>query len=723
MGKDAAESVLIRLISSLSPPLRSVKPASLKRKGKLLPDALPNRFCLDLNGFPATMWAIPPTVFFRIITAMSILLPGLVASCLLAQAPTLKAPSPLVLAPGLSTDITLNGGNLTDPLSLQLDLAASVTIPADGKNGKEPAKLLVKVTPDKNAGPGFHAMRLSTKRGSSNLRLFVTDELPLVAKTDGLKKRETAPEVKPPCVIAGRADAEQADWYKLKAKKGERVVFEILGRRLGSGIDPQITLFDAKGRELRAGHSNDAPGAQTDPRLVHTFAADGEFLVQVRDTSWRGGEDFHYLLRIGSFPVATCAFPLAITRGKATPVGFAGPHVEGAAPVTVSAPADPAAVALDVVPRFGKDGLPGWPVSVMLSPYEELVEKEPNNDQGQAQKIPVPCGVSGRFQTKGDSDRYSFTAAAKDQRFIVEAQTTDLGSPAEVLLTIFDAKGAKLAETNPTQAARLDFKAPAPGDFTVLVEHLHLWGGPDEVYRLQVAPFEPGFDLTLAADRVDVRQEASAALPVQIVRRDYTGPVELSLSGPMGLSGTGTIAQGAPAKPTDPAGSLTINCPAGFKTGMYPIQVIGKATINGKQVTVVASTRPAVSTALANLPVPPSRLTRGVALGVLDRAPYSLSAKIDPASVAPGKDATITVTLNRRDGYAEPVALSVAGLPANATADTPTIAKDKNEAKIVVKTKANTPVGAPALIVNGKGKVDGADLTVAAPAVTITIKK
>jgi hypothetical protein len=79
--------------------------------------------------------------------------------------------------------------------------------------------------------------------------------------------------------------------------------------------------------------------------------------------------------------------------------------------------------------------------------------------------------------------------------------------------------------------------------------------------------------------------------------------------------------------------------------------------------------------------------------------------------------------LTRRDGYAEPVALSVAGLPANATADAPTIAKDKTEAKIVVKTKDNTPVGAPALIVNAKAKVDGADVTVAAPAVTLTIKK
>lgn len=653
---------------------------------------------------------------------MHTLLSGILSGCLLAQAPTLKAPSPLVIAPGKPTDVTLTGANLADPVAVHLDIPAAITIPAEANNGKDAAKLLVKIAPDKSAGPGFHALRLATKRGTSNLRLFLTDELPVVAKVEGVKKKETAPEITPPCVVTGRADAEQADWYRLKAKKGDRIVFEILGRRLGSAVDPQVTLFDAKGRELRAGHSNDAPGAQTDPRLVHAFAADGEYLVQVRDTAWRGGEDFVYAMRVGSFPVATCAFPLAITRGKASQVGFAGPHVEGVAPVAVTAPADPGVAAVEAVPRFGKDGLPGWPVSVMLSPLEELVEIEPA-DQAQAQKIPVPCGISGKFQRKGDSDRYSFAAKAKDERFIIEAQTSELGSPAEVLLTILDAKGAKLAETTPTQAPRLDFKAPAAGEFTVLVEHLHLWGGPDEVYRLQVAPHEPGFDLTLAADRVDIRQESTAALPVQIVRRDYAGPVELSLTGPAGLAATGTIAQGAPAKPADPAGSLTINCPAGLKIGLVPVLVTGKATINGKPVTVVASTRPALSTALGNLPVPPARLSRSVAVAVLERAPFALAAKVDPASVAPGKDAVLTITLTRRDGFAEPVALSLAGLPANATADSPTIAKDKNEAKITVKTKGNTPVGSPALIVTGKAKVGGADLGVAAPAVTLTIKK
>lgn len=656
---------------------------------------------------------------------MSMVIPGLLASCLLtlpAQAPTLKAPSPLVLAPGKVSEVTLTGANLADPLAVQLDLAATVTIPADGKNGKDAGKMLVQISPAKDVGPGFHALRLASKRGTSNTRLFVTDELPLVGKADGSRKRETAPEIKFPCVVPGRSDAEQADWYRFKAKKGERVVFEVLGRRLGSGIDPQITLYDIKGRELRAGYSNDAPGAQTDPRLVHTFVADGDYWVQVRDVAWRGGEDFHFLLRAGSFPVATCAFPLAITRGKTTPVGFAGPHVEGAIPVPVAATADLAVMALDVVPRFAKDGAPGWPVSVMLSSVEELVEKEPNNDLSQAQKIPVPCGVSGRFEKRGDTDRYSFTAA-KDQRLILEVQTGDLGSPSEVLLTVLDAKGTKLAETNPTQAARLDFKAPAAGDFVMVVEHLHLWGGPDEVYRLQVAPYAPGFDLTLAADRIDVRKEGTAALPVQIVRRDYAGPVELSLVGPAGLAGSGTIAQGAPAKPADPAGSLTINCPAGFASGIYPIRVVGKATINGNPVTVTASTRPAVSAALAALPVPPVRLTQTVSVGVIDRMPFTFVVKMEPAMVAPGKDVTLTVTLTRRDGYAEPVAFSVAGLPANATADAPTIAKEKTEAKIVVKTKDNTPVGAPALIVNAKAKVDGGDVTVAAPAVTLTIKK
>ena len=38
---------------------------------------------------------------------------------------------------------------------------------------------------------------------------------------------------------------------------------------------PWRALFDASGRELPGGHSNDAPGLQTDARLTYTFKNTG----------------------------------------------------------------------------------------------------------------------------------------------------------------------------------------------------------------------------------------------------------------------------------------------------------------------------------------------------------------------------------------------------------------------------------------------------------------
>ena len=73
-----------------------------------------------------------------------------------------------------------------------------------------------------------------------------------------------------PCVVSGKIDAESNDYYKISVKAGQEVSFEVLGRRLGGTIDPQINLIDAKTmRELPKSHSNDSPGAQTAVSYTH----------------------------------------------------------------------------------------------------------------------------------------------------------------------------------------------------------------------------------------------------------------------------------------------------------------------------------------------------------------------------------------------------------------------------------------------------------------------
>ena len=67
-----------------------------------------------------------------------------------------------------------------------------------------------------------------------------------------------------------------SDFFRIAVAAGQRVSFEVLGRRLGSGLDPVLRLRDSAGRELPGAYSDDAPGLQTDARLTHTFGVAGD---------------------------------------------------------------------------------------------------------------------------------------------------------------------------------------------------------------------------------------------------------------------------------------------------------------------------------------------------------------------------------------------------------------------------------------------------------------
>src|SRR5206468_3646317 len=100
------------------------------------------------------------------------------------------------------------------------------------------------------------------------------------------------------------------------------------------------------------------------------FAEAGEYLVEIRDTTYRGGDEFWYRLRIGDFPCATSPLPMAVKRGTKTAVSFAGPYVDAVWPEVVDAPADPAAEVVWIAPR-GTSGLRGWPIALALSEHHE----------------------------------------------------------------------------------------------------------------------------------------------------------------------------------------------------------------------------------------------------------------------------------------------------------------------------------------------------------------
>jgi hypothetical protein len=635
-------------------------------------------------------------------------------------APVLKAAAPYGMKRGTTLDVTLTGTNLNEPTGLLTSFPARVTIPTEGNNGKDATKLLVKLEVPSDAPIGFHTLRLATTRGMSNLRIFCIDDLPEVPSNNNNRSKATAQAVPVPAVVAGRATAEANDYYKITATAGQRLTFEVLGRRLGSAFDPQLTLFDAKtGREMPAGHSQDADGLQTDPRLTYVFKNAGDYLVEIRDVSYRGGEDFGYRLRIGDFPCATSALPMAARRGSQVSVHFAGPNVHGVPPVEVAVP--PTAIdGMYVSPR-GPNGLYGWPVLLAFSDLEEALQQESNHEPAKAKRLPIPGAVTGRFLQKAELDYYVFSLK-KGERAIVDAQAAEFGSPADVSMVLRDAKGTQLQATTGAAPPRLDFNPPADGDYTLAVEHLLYNFGPSEAYRVTITPYEPGFDLALLLERFDVAQDGSVNVPVVVTRRDYTGPIDLFVDGLPGLSAALTVAAGQPVPPNQPV-LLAVKAGGTISVGPHLFAVKGKAAINGKDVVVTASARTPVSQSLAGLPIPPRSTFTQVALAVTERAPFTLAAKFDEAAATPGKPTMLTVTVTRTAGFNGDVALTLAGLPANVTAMPKSIPPNMTEAKLTVTLAPNAAVGAFPITVNGKAKHNGRDFSVNAAPATLTVKK
>jgi hypothetical protein len=639
------------------------------------------------------------------------------------QAPVLNPAVPLGMQRGTTLDLTLTGSNLAEPMGLWASFPAKATIPTEGNNGKDNGKLLVRLEVPKDAPLGFHSIRLATRHGMSNLRLFCIDDLPQVIESAANHTPSMAQVVSVPCAVVGKVDAETTDYFKFRVTAGQRLSFEVLGRRLGSQFDPQLQILDANGRELPGAYSNDAPGLQTDARLTYTFKTAGDYLVAVRDVSYRGGDDFHYRLRIGDFPCATTTLPLAVKRGSKTAVHFAGPNVDGVAPVEVTAPTDPAVEFLSLAP-CGANGLHGWPVYLAMSDIEETLEKEPNDDTAKANRIPVPGAITARFEKKGDIDTFIF-GLKKGVRSLIEVQTHELGSPTDVYMTLRDAKGTQVQVSDPMKEARLDFTPPADGDYTLQVEHLHLWGGPDEVYHVSVMPFEPSFDLTVALDRFNVEQGGKLSIPILAPRRDFGGPIEISAIGPKGISGQLAVAAGKAPPPNQPLGTLVVNVAPDVSGGAYAFHIQGKATINGKTVTKLASVRTIVSQGLANLPLPPKNLLTSVGLAVTEKPPFTLATKLDAASYAPGKQTALTLTVlaTRIPGFTAEIALGTSALPPGVTAMLTNIPANQNEAKLTLTLTPQAKVGQTAVTITGKAKHQGHEATAAAAPVTLVIQK
>jgi hypothetical protein len=630
--------------------------------------------------------------------------------------PTLATAATLGVRAGGTADLTLTGTNLQDAVGV-LTTAPGVTATRPPKQ-TDAGKLVVKLAVPAGTPVGVYQLRVVTKYGVSNVRPLTVDELPEVAATPAARKRETAQPLPVPCVAVGTAAAEASDYFKIPVRPGQRLTVEAFGRRLGSPIDPVIVLSDARtGRELPGLYADDTPGAQSDARLTHTFAESGEVVVEVRDTTYKGGGEFGYRLRVADAPGAVTAFPLAVQAGKPTPVGFAGPGLDGVPPVTVTGDGTAALVRPK---RAG--GATGWPVPVLVSDEPQLTEAEPNNDAKTAQKLPVPGGVSAAFAAKGDIDVFAFPGK-KGQKLEVVAAAYELNSPAEVYLRVLDAKGAELAKSDPAKpTARAEFTPPADGEYYVAAEHLNYQYGPTEVYHLSVRPVAPAFEVAVGLDRVECGPGRPGSLPVTGLTKlnGFNAPVELTVVGD-GLAGSVTLPAGANPQNATPL-FVPVTVKPGTRAGGVPFRVKATAKIDGKDVVRWASAAEGVKATLGAIPNPPPEMAPDLAAAVVETPLFELAVTFDKAEVAKGGTLKGKVTAKRADGFADEIAVAAVGLPANVAAKLAPVPKGKAETTVELTPAANAPA-AVLVQLRGTAKHAGRDFAYASPPLTVAVSE
>lgn len=154
--------------------------------------------------------------------------------------------------------------------------------------------------------PGASSVCYAEGKVVSNTRPFLSESLPDVMEKEPNDTRAKAQAVVLPVVVDGRIDTSgDQDMYKFRAHAGDKVVAEVMARRVGSPLDSVLALTDAQGKQIAFNDDFDDKGAglithQSDSYLVTTLPGDGVYFLHVGDAQHNGGSAYAYRLRVSA---------------------------------------------------------------------------------------------------------------------------------------------------------------------------------------------------------------------------------------------------------------------------------------------------------------------------------------------------------------------------------------------------------------------------------------
>jgi hypothetical protein len=401
--------------------------------------------------------------------------------------------------------------------------------------------LKVEIAPDAETAPC--EIRLITPLGISNPLNFFIGDLPELS-ADGLLGRtiDTAARIAMPIVLNGQILPGAVHRFSFQAKRGAHLVIVTQARDLmpyladtvPGWFQAAVALYDAKGNEVAyADHFRFNP----DPVLYYEVPQDGTYLLELKDSLFRGREDFVYRLTIGEIPFVTDIFPLGGQLGLPAQVALSGWNLPRRQ-VTLPSGSDEGIFSEPLL----SNGLATSGAMFAFDSLPQVFESGPAGATNRAERVTPPVVINGRIDRPGDIRKYVFFCRS-GEKIVAEVEARRLNSPLDSWLKVVDSRGRQIAFNDDctdkaaaflTHCAdsSLTFTAPADGLYYLFLGDSQENGGPEYSYRLRISDPRPYFALRVVPSSINARPGVTVPITIYALREDgFAGDISVALKG------------------------------------------------------------------------------------------------------------------------------------------------------------------------------------------------
>jgi hypothetical protein len=613
-----------------------------------------------------------------------------ITSVAAAQSVCLPAPRLLTTIPmggkaGTQVEITITGEFLEDAGELTFsDPRLTATRKLDANGQPVANQHVVTIAPD--CPVGVYEARIMTRLGQSSSRIFSVGSLQELIQGQPNTSLATALELPVNSVCNAATTNRAVDHFAFEAKQGQRVIVDCATRGIDSKLDAVVIIADAMGRDLLVERRGGV--------LDFTVPDDGKYVIKVHELTFKGGPEFFYRLGLWAQPPGT---PIVRQPGTKPVHSFSWPP-EG------------------------------------LRETAELTEAEPNNSGSAAQKITLPCDISGSFFPAADMDVFEFDSK-KGEEWWVEVASERFGLPTDPAVLVQQVSGDKAIDVadfsdvpSPVKVSSNGYAYDGPpynagtsdvlGKLVIKEDGTHrlqitdLFGGTRNdarnVYRLVIRKAAPDFavvawalhmelrngDRNALSKPIALRGGATLALEVIAFRRDgFDGDIDLFMED----LPPGVVAHGLRIPAGQSRGVMLVTAKADAPRGFANAKFYGRGSINGLAATRVcrmASMSWPIPDAWNEVPYP--RLITDVPVSVsgFEQSPITIApASPDAIEVAAGGKVTIQLAHARRSDFSGATMQLKAISPGfeRVPAFDVSLAADKSEATLDLATLKTAP--------------------------------